>query len=65
MSSWDSSLAFALPALLITMIGIFLRSIARDPKIPRGDAILADLGLGLVMVAASVLWLRAFVSVVY
>ena len=65
MNSWGASLAYAGPALLITVIGLFLRRASRDPRTPRGDALLFDLGLGLVAVIASVFWLRAFVSVVF
>ena len=57
--------AYALPALLLTIIGMFLRRVSRDPKTPRGDAVLVDLGLGLVAVIASVLWLQVFVLVVF
>jgi hypothetical protein len=32
---------------------------------PRGDAVLVDLGLGLVAVFAFVLWLQVFVLVVF
>jgi len=64
-SSWDTSLAYALPALLLTIIGGSLRRTSRDPKTPHGDAVLVDLGLGLVVVAASILWLRVLVSVVF
>jgi hypothetical protein len=53
------------PTLLLTIIGLFLRRASRDPKTPRGDAVLIDLCLGLVAVVASVLWLRVFVSVVF
>jgi len=62
---WDASLAYALPALLLTIVGLRLRRASRDPKTPRGDAVLVDLGLGLVAVFAFVLWLQVFVSVVF
>ena len=65
MNSWSTCLAYAGPALLITVIGLFLRRASRDPRTPRGDAVLFDLGLGLMAVVASVFWLRAFVSVVF
>ncbi|HEX5700336.1 MAG TPA: hypothetical protein VFX77_06780 [Rubrobacter sp.] len=65
MNSWGAWLAYAGPALLITVIGLFLRRAFRDPRTPHGDAVLFDLGLGLVAVIASVFWLRAFVSVVF
>ena len=65
MNSWGASLAYAGPALLITVIGLFLRRASRDPRTPRGDAVLIDLGLGFVAIIASVLWLQVFVSVVF
>lgn len=65
MIPWDPSLAYALPALLLTIVGLLLRRASRDPKTPRGDAVLVDLGLGLVAVFALVLWLQVFVSVVF
>ena len=65
MSSWSTCLAYAGPALLITVIGLFLRRASRDPRTPRGDAVLIDLGLGFVAIIASVLWLQVFVSVVF
>ena len=65
MNSWGTWLAYAGPALLITVIGLFLRRASRDPKTPRGDAVLFDLGLGFVAIIASVLWLQVFVSVVF
>ena len=65
MSSWGAWLAYAGPALVLTVIGLFLRRASRDPRTPRGDAVLFGLGLGLVAVIASVLWLQVFVSVVF
>jgi hypothetical protein len=65
MNSWGAWLAYAGPALLITVIGLFLRRASRDPKTPRGDAVLFDLGLGFVAIIASVLWLQVFVSVAF
>ncbi len=65
MSSWGAWLAYACPALLLTVIGLFLRCASRDPKTPRGDAVLVDLGLGLVAVFASVLWIQVFALVVF
>ena len=65
MNTWRAWLAYAGPALLITVIGLFLRRASRDPRTPRGDAVLFDLGLGLVAIIASVLWLQVFVSVVF
>jgi hypothetical protein len=64
-SSWGTWLAYAWPALLLTIIGLFLRRASGDPKIPRGDAVLVDLCLGLVAVVASILWLQVFVLVVF
>jgi hypothetical protein len=51
--------------LLLTILGLFLRRASRDPKTPRADAVLVDLGLGLVAVFAFVLWLQVFVLVVF
>ena len=65
MSSWSAWLAYAGPALLLTVIGLFLRRATRDPRTPRGDAVLFDLGLGFVAIIASVLWLQVFVLVVF
>jgi hypothetical protein len=65
MSSCSAWLAYAGPALLLTVIGLFLRRATRDPRTPRGDAVLFDLGLGIVAITASVLWLQVFVSVVF
>jgi hypothetical protein len=64
-NSWSAWLAYVGPALLLTIIGLFLRRASRDPRTPRGDAVMVDLGLGLVAVVTSVLWLRVFVSVVF
>ena len=44
---------YAWPAVLLTIIGLVLRRASRNPKIPRGDAVLVDLGLGLLAVFAS------------
>ena len=65
MSSWAAPLALAWPALLLTVTGLYLRRASRDPKTPRGDAVLVDLGLGLVTVVASVLWFRVFALIVF
>ena len=65
MSSWAAPLALAWPALLLTVTGLYLRRASRDPKTPRGDAVLVDLGLGLVAVVASVLWLRVFALILF
>jgi hypothetical protein len=61
-SFWGACLAHAWPALLLTIIGLFLRCASRDPNTPCGDAGLVDLGL--VAVVASVLWLQVRSSVV-
>ena len=65
MSSWSIGMVCAWPALLLTFIGLVLRRVSRDPKTPRGDAVLVDLCLGLVAAVASVLWLRIFSSLVF
>ena len=65
MSSWGAWLVNAWPALLLTTVGLCLLRASRDPKTPRGDAILVDLGLGLVAVVASVLWLRVLVLLAF
>jgi len=64
-SFWGIWMVYAWPALLLTVIGLVLRRASRDPKTPRGDAVLVDLGLGLVAVVASVFWLRVFSSLVF
>ncbi len=58
MSFWGIWMVYAWPALLLTVVGLALRRASRDPKTPRGDAVLVDLCLGLVAVVASVFWLR-------
>ncbi len=65
MSSWGTWLVYAWPALLLTIVGLFLGRVSRDSKTSRGDAVLVDLCLGLVAVAACVLWLQVFASVVF
>lgn len=65
MSPWGVWVAHAWPALVLTAIALVLLRASRDPKTPRGDAVLVDLCLGLVAVGASVLWLRVFVLVVF
>jgi hypothetical protein len=64
-SFWSPGLAYAWPALLLTIIGLALRRVSRNPKTPRGDAVLLDLCLGLVAVTASVLWLQVFLVAVF
>ena len=65
MTPWGASLGYALPALLITFVGLRLHRVSRDPRTSRGDAVLVDLGLGLVAVLAFVMWLQVFVSIVF
>ncbi|MEW6638403.1 MAG: hypothetical protein AB1425_16490 [Actinomycetota bacterium] len=57
MSPWVFAYAFA--ALTLTVVGIVLRRASRNPSTPRGDAVLIDLGLGLVAAVACVFWLQA------
>jgi len=64
-SYWGAWLVYAWPALLFTILGLFLGRVSRDPKTPRGDAVLVDLGLGLVAVVASALWLQVIGSLVF
>lgn len=65
MIPWDVWLPYAWPALLFTVVGLSLRRASKDPKTPRHDAVLVDLGLGLVTVVASVLWLQVFMLVAF
>jgi hypothetical protein len=58
-------LAHALPALAFTAIVLLLGRAVRDPKTPRGDAVVMDLCLGLLAVAASVLWLQVLLAVLF
>jgi hypothetical protein len=58
-------LAYLWPALLLTVIGMYLRRASRDSKTPRAKGVLIDLGLGLVAVVVSVLWLQVFISMVF
>ena len=62
---WNPGLAYAWPALLLTGIGLILRHASRNPKAPRGDTVLLDLGFGLVAVTATVLWLHVFLVAVF
>jgi hypothetical protein len=64
-SFWGAWLTYAGLALLFTLIGLFLHRASRDPKTPRGDAVLVDLCLGLVVVVACVLWLQVFALVAF
>ena len=50
MSSWGVWLDYAWPALLLTIVGLFLGRVSRDPKTSCGDAVLVDFCLGLVVV---------------
>lgn len=58
MSPWIVWLVHAWPALALTTIALALVGPSRDPKTPRGDAVLVDLSLGLAATGASVFWLR-------
>ena len=49
-------LAKTFAAVLLTWMGVALYRAARNPRTTRGDAVLLDLGLGLVTVTAAVLW---------
>jgi hypothetical protein len=51
-SHWNPGLAYA---LLLTVIGLILRHASQKPKTPRGDAVVLDLGYGLVAITATVL----------
>jgi hypothetical protein len=62
---WNPGLAYAWPALLLTVIGLILRHASRNPKTPRGDVVVLDLGYGLVAVMATVLWLHVFLVTVF
>ena len=53
MSLWNVYLA-----LLLTALALVLLRVSKNPKVPRGNAVLVDLCLGLVAVGASVSWLR-------
>lgn len=53
MSPRDASLA-----LLLTVAALFLLRVSKNPRVPRGNAILIELCLGLVSVGASVFWLK-------
>lgn len=65
LNSWGTMLAYAWPALLLTVIALALLRCSRDPKIPCGDAVLVDLCLGLVAVGAFVFWLRVLAGTLY
>ncbi len=60
---WEPGLSYAWPALLLTLIGLFLRRASRNPKTSRGDAVLLDLCFGLVVVTTLVLWLQIFLVI--
>jgi apolipoprotein N-acyltransferase len=45
-------------ALLLTVAALFLLRDSKNPRVPRGNAILIELCLGLVSVGASVFWLK-------
>jgi hypothetical protein len=58
-------LAYLWPALLLTVVGMYLRRACRDPQTPRAEGVLIDVGLGLVAVVVSVLWLQVIVAMVF
>ena len=58
MSYWNVWPGHAWPALLLTAITLVLLRVSKNPRVPRGNAVLVDLCLGFVAVGASVLWLR-------
>ncbi|HEX2182797.1 MAG TPA: hypothetical protein VHH10_10970 [Rubrobacteraceae bacterium] len=58
-------LAYAWPALLLTVLGLGLRRVSRDPRTPRGDAVIVDLCMGLVAVMALILWLVVSLRVLF
>jgi apolipoprotein N-acyltransferase len=45
-------------ALLLTVAALVLLRVSKNPRVPRGNAILIELCLGLVSVGASVFWLK-------
>jgi len=44
--------------LLLTVAALVLLRVSKNPRVPRGNAILIELCLGLVSVGASVFWLK-------
>jgi hypothetical protein len=57
------ALAKTFAAGLLTWVGLCLFRAVRNPRTPRGDAVLLDLGLGLVAVAATVLWVSVLLEI--
>jgi hypothetical protein len=55
-------LAYLWPALLLTVVLMYLRRAYRDPQTPRAEGVL---GLGLGAVVVSVWWLQGFVSMAF
>ncbi|TCJ20022.1 hypothetical protein E0L93_03505 [Rubrobacter taiwanensis] len=62
MSFWTGYVG---PALLFTIFVLALNRASGDPKVPRGDDVLADLCLGLAATVAAVLWLRVLAAVFF
>ncbi|MGI9049623.1 MAG: hypothetical protein ACR2GU_09690 [Rubrobacteraceae bacterium] len=52
-------------AAVLSWIDLNLYKTSHDPRTPPGEAVLIDLWLGLVTVAAVVLWLGAAVRIFY
>jgi hypothetical protein len=48
-----------LVAAVLRRIGLAIYKVSRNPKTPPSDGVILDLGLGLVTVAAAVLWFSA------
>ncbi len=48
-----------LVAAVLSWIGLAIYKVSRNPKTPPSDGVILDLGLGLVTVAAAVLWFSA------
>jgi hypothetical protein len=46
-------------AAVLSWIGLTIYRVSRNPKTPPSDAVILDLGLGLVTVTAAVLWFSA------
>lgn len=62
---WISVLSTTWIALLLTLIGLALYQTSRSPKVSNGDAVLVDLCLGLVTVAAAMFWFTAALQLVF
>jgi hypothetical protein len=48
-----------LVAAVLSWIGLTIYKVSRNPKTPPSDGVILDLGLGLVIVTAAVLWFSA------